>query len=150
ERLPEEEPGKIGSRDGQGKDGRFLPGNRLGRGVAPGSRHKVTIALEALLEGEAEGLTRKAVEMAMAGDVVALRLCLDRIFPPRKGRSVAVKLPTIETAAYVLAAHSAVTAAMGEGELTPDEAQVIANVLEQKRRAIETLEIEKRVAALEE
>jgi hypothetical protein len=109
-----------------------------------------TIALEALLEGEAVGLTRKAVEMALSGDVVALRLCLDRIFPPRKGRSVAVKLPAIETAADVLTAHSVVTAAMSKGELTPDEAQVIANVLEQKRPAIETLEIEKRVAALEE
>jgi hypothetical protein len=30
------------------------------------------------LEGEAEALTRKAIDMALNGDVVALRLCLER------------------------------------------------------------------------
>ena len=50
-----------------------------------GARHKATIAAEALLDGEAEALTRKAVEMALSGDGAALRLCLDRIYtaPPR-------------------------------------------------------------------
>jgi hypothetical protein len=34
--------------------------------------------MEALLEGEAEGPTRKAVEMALAGDTTAMRLCFER------------------------------------------------------------------------
>ena len=34
-----------------------------------------------LLAGEAEALTRKAVEMALGGDVVALRLCIERLVP---------------------------------------------------------------------
>jgi len=38
------------------------------------------------LEGEAEALTRKAVELALEGDVTALRLCLDRI--ARRARTV--------------------------------------------------------------
>ena len=39
----------------------FQPGNP---GRPKGARHKVTVAVEALLEGEAEGLTRKAIELA--------------------------------------------------------------------------------------
>ena len=53
-------------------------------GKAKGTRNKVTLAIEALLDGEAEALTRKAIELAKAGDMAALRLCMDRLAPPRK------------------------------------------------------------------
>jgi hypothetical protein len=39
--------------------------------------------VEALLNGEAEKLTRKAIDLGLAGDMAALRLCVDRIIPPR-------------------------------------------------------------------
>jgi hypothetical protein len=39
---------------------------------------------------------------------------------------------------------------MAEGELTPDEATMIGSVIEMKRRAIETVELEQRLRALEE
>ncbi len=45
-----------------------------------GARHKATVAAEALLDGEAEALTRKAVEMALAGDGTALRLRAAGVF----------------------------------------------------------------------
>src|SRR5215469_17150646 len=70
-------------------EGRFKPGqcgNPAGR--PPGTRNKATETAELLLEGEAEALTRKAVEKAPAGDPMALRLCLDRLIPPRRGRKV--------------------------------------------------------------
>ncbi|MET8524060.1 DUF5681 domain-containing protein, partial [Nocardioides sp. NPDC004968] len=47
-------------------------------GKPRGARHKVTLAIEALLEGEAGALTRKAIELGLAGDMTALRLCMDR------------------------------------------------------------------------
>src|SRR6266478_9460794 len=61
-------------------------GNPAGRPM--GARHKATVAAEALLDGEAEALDGKAVEMALAGDGTTLRLCLDRIIPPRRERPV--------------------------------------------------------------
>src|SRR5215472_10446070 len=70
-------------------EGRFKPGlsgNPAGR--PPGSRNKATETAELLLEGEAVALTRKAVELALGGDPIALRLCLDRLIPPRRGRKV--------------------------------------------------------------
>ena len=66
-------------------------GNPAGR--PKGARHKVTIAVKELLEGEAEAITRKAIEMAKAGDTVALRLCLDRLTPARKDRPVSSTCP---------------------------------------------------------
>jgi hypothetical protein len=76
--------------------GRWKPGvsgNRAGK--PKGARHKATLAAESLLEGEALALSRKAVELALKGDVAALRLCLDRIVPARKDRPVRFMLPRI-------------------------------------------------------
>ena len=61
----------------------FPPGNA---GKPKGARSRVTRAMEDLLEGEAEALTRRAVEMALAGDAVALRLCMDRLLPALRER----------------------------------------------------------------
>ena len=73
----------------------FKPGTSGNPSGKPaGARNKTTLAVEALLDGEAEYLTRKAIELAKAGDMAALRLCLDRIVPARKDRHVAsVALP---------------------------------------------------------
>ena len=70
-------------------------GNPHGR--PQGSRHRTTLAMDALLDGEAEALTRKAIQMALGGDTVAMRLCLDRLSPARKDRPVALALPPITT-----------------------------------------------------
>lgn len=84
-----EGPDKAGRR----QDGRFKKGHRGNPdGCRKGSRHKATLAAEALLEGEAEALTRKAIELALAGDGQALRLCMERLVPRRKDRPVDVDL----------------------------------------------------------
>ena len=118
-------------------------------GCKTGSRHKATLAAQALLDGEAEALTRKAVELALKGDLTALRLCLERIVPPRKDAPVTVALPLMESAADIPAAMASVLAACAAGELTPTEAQAVAGLVELHRRALETSELEQRIAALE-
>ena len=85
-----------------------MSGNPNGR--PKGSRNKTTMAMEILFDGEAELLTRKAVEKALAGDPIALRLCLERILPPRRDRPIAFDLPDIATAADAVKASSAILA----------------------------------------
>jgi Family of unknown function (DUF5681) len=108
------------------------------RGRRYGSRNRKTLAAAVLLEGESEALTRKAVELALAGDPTALRLCIERILPPCRERAVRFELPPIENAADVSAAMNAVTAALARGIITPGEAERIANVVETFARAIAT------------
>ena len=135
----------------QGAEGRkFTPGvsgNPAGR--PKGSRHKITLAIEALLEGEHEKLTRKAIDMALAGDGPALRLCLERLAPPRKDAPIAIDLPAVKSAEDTVAASSAVLAAVGAGEITPDEAGRVMTLLTAHRAIIEVGELERRLAALE-
>jgi len=122
-------------------------GNLAGR--PPGSRSKVTMAAEVLLEGEAEALTRKAIELALEGDTTALRLCLERIAPQRKSRAVAFDLPPIERAEDLAAAIGTVLQEIAGGRLLVGEGAALVGMMETQRRAMETVELEKRLAALE-
>lgn len=118
-------------------------------GKPKGSRHKATLAVEALLEGEAETLTRKAIEKAKEGDMTALRLCLDRIAPPRKDRTVAFTLPDLATPADILKASGAILGGVGAGELTPSEGAELSKLLDGYRSALTTVDLEARIAKLE-
>jgi hypothetical protein len=143
----------TGAEKSAGKQrGRPFPKGHSGNpaGKPKGTRHKITMAVQELLDGEAEGLTRKCIELAMAGDTTALRLCMERLAPAVKSRAVNLTLPPIETPADILKAQAAAIQAMASGEITPDEAATVASVLDAKRRAIETVEIERRIKALEE
>jgi hypothetical protein len=129
---------------------KFKPGQSGNpAGKAKGTRHKATLAIEALLEGEAEVLTRKAIELAKAGDMQALRLCMDRLAPPRKDRSVTFELPPIETLEDLPKATRARMAAVATGELTPSEAAELGKLVDAHVRAIEVTDISKRLDALE-
>ncbi|GAU83476.1 hypothetical protein BIWAKO_03402 [Bosea sp. BIWAKO-01] len=119
-------------------------------GKAKGTRHKVTLAIEALLEGEAEALTRKAIELGLAGDMTALRLCMDRLAPARRDRPVTFDLPRIETAADLSRATQAILEAVAAGELTPSEAAELGKLVDAHARAIEVTDLHRRLEALEE
>lgn len=123
-------------------------GNPSGR--PQGSRNKVTLAVEELLDGQAETLTQKAVDMALEGDTTAMRLCLERLCPPRKDRPVSFALPSIESSADAKDAMAALVTAVAGGDVTPTEAQTVAAVIEVQRRVMETEDHEKRLRALEE
>src|SRR5690348_15838512 len=81
------------SREANGRFRKGRSGNPRGR--AAGTRNKATQAAEQLLEGEAEALTRRAVELALEGEAGALRLCLERIIPPRRARPVKLGVPAV-------------------------------------------------------
>jgi hypothetical protein len=144
------EPENAGQNQGRDQSGRFIKGQSGNVSGKPrGARDRATVAAETLLAGEAKALTRTAIDLALKGDVHALRICLDRILPVRRGRPVRVALPEITTASDVTAALSAVIAAISRGELTADEAGGIAAVIEAARKSIELVEIESRITVLE-
>ena len=119
-------------------------GNASGR--PKGARNAATLACEALLDGQAEALTQKAIQMALDGDAVALRLCLDRIYPPRKDRPVTFTLPPITSARDAADLMAAVTKAVATGNVTPSEATEIAKVIDAYVKAYQTAQLDERVA----
>jgi hypothetical protein len=122
-------------------------GNPAGRPV--GSRNRATLAAEVKLAGEAEALTRKAIELALQGDTVALRLCLERIVPRRKSQAPALNLAAMERVEDLGAAIGSVLQEVAEGRLMLDEAATLMGMLEYRRRTMETIDLDQRMRALE-
>jgi hypothetical protein len=125
----------------------FAPGNP---GKQHGARHRVTRAVEILMEGEHEKLTRIAIDKALGGDTGALRLCLDRIAPPRRDVPVSIELPPVRSAEEAAEASASVLASVANGEVTPDEAGRIMALLASHKSIVTAGELERRIAALEE
>jgi hypothetical protein len=92
----------------------------------------VTLAAATLRDGEALELTRRAAEAALAGDMLAMKLCLERVLPRCHERPVRFSLPSLAAVGNgeidepspqnVSRAMNAVTTALATGEMTPGEA----------------------------
>lgn len=94
-------------------------------------------------------LTRKAIEKALEGDTTALRLCLDRIAPPRKDRTIAFPLPDVVNPADILRATGVLLNGVATGQLTPSEGAELSKLLDGYRSALTTIDLEARIAKLE-
>ncbi len=122
-------------------------GNPSGR--PKGSRNKALLALQALLDGEADEIGRKAVEMAKTGDVAAMRLVMERLLPPRKDRPIMFTLPKLETAADAVKATAALVEAVSVGDITPGEASELSKLVDGFTNALKAEDLQKRVEAIE-
>ena len=133
-------------KNGRNTAGQFSAGNS---GRPRGSRNKATLAIESLLEGQAEELTQIAIKKALEGDSVALRLCMERIAPAPKDQPVSFSLPQMNNALDASEAAGSVLNAVSNGELTPIESTRVLGLIESYRRTLELMEIEERLKALE-
>ena len=132
------------------RDHLFKPGQSGNPSGRPkGARNKATMAAEALLDGESESLTRRCIDLAKEGDPTALRLCLSRILPVKRERTISLDLPALEDSQDSLRAIGTVLEAVGSGTITPNEGQAVASLLETHRRTFEVEELERRLEVLE-
>ncbi|MDR6710399.1 hypothetical protein J2X73_004806 [Novosphingobium sp. 1748] len=125
----------------------FAPGNP---GRPKGARNRATLTLEKLMDGSVEDVAKSVIMAAKSGDTSAARLVLERIMPARKDSPVMLALPDMKDAAGLLEAGNRVLEAMAGGELTPAEADAVFALIERQRRIVETVEIERRLSALED
>ena len=133
-------------KNGRNTAGQFTEGNC---GRPKGSRNKATLAIESLLQSQAEALTQTAVKKALEGDSMALRLCMERIAPAPKDHPVSFSLPNMNNALDASEAAGSVLTAVSEGELTTIEATRVMRLIDSYIRTLELTEIEQRLQALE-
>jgi len=127
----------------------FQPGNSFSEGRPAGSRNKLTLALQSLLEGEGEILTRKTIELALAGDRTALRVCMERLLPICRDRRVELELPSITSVTDICSCYQAILVAVSQGNLTIGEAEQLGRVVESAGKAFEAQDVSRRLAELE-
>ncbi len=136
---------------GQQRGRPFKPGQSGNPSGKPkGTRNKATLAALELLEGEASALTRKAIEEALSGNMIALRICLERLISPAKERPINIDIPIASDAAGLVSISAAILAAVGKGDIDPGQAASLAKVVEIHRNTIEMHELEIRLKKLED
>ena len=118
--------------------------------TAQGSRNREKSPGQHLLDEYAPHLVRKCIALAMQGDPSAMRMCMERISPARRGATIRMNLPPIRTAQDVDRAAEKVTQAIRRGDLTPAEGGTMMNILESRSRVIERGQWEGRLEKLEE
>jgi uncharacterized protein DUF5681 len=118
-------------------------------GKPPGARNKATRAIAAMLDGEAEQITRKAIELAKDGYGPALSLCLTRLCAPPRDRPVPFELPRMATTADAVAASAGIVNAVADGELTPSEAAELTRLVESFAKTLQIHDHEARLRRLE-
>jgi hypothetical protein len=122
-------------------------GNPSGR--PRGSRNRATILFQNLLEDDAEAIARKTVDMAKAGDIAAIRICMDRLAPARKTDAIVFELPRLDKATDSVTAAAKIVAGVAAGDLAPAEAADLAKVMDIYLRALATSSFEERLSRLE-
>ena len=115
-------------------------------GRKPGSKNRTTLVAAALLEGEAEELVRKAIELAKAGDVAMLKFLLERILP--RERLIKLDLPRMEFADDAVEALGKVMSDVAEGRITPSEGAAVVPLINSCARAIDMADLVKRMDSL--
>lgn len=140
---------KTPENSGQMQAGQFRPGqsgNPMGK--PPGTLNRSTQAVQALLEGETEALTRKAIELALQGDMVALRLCLDRIAPPPKPAARPIMLDGPMPNSLTGIARELVAGA-AQGNIPPDIAATLISAIANVAKVEEMEQLKARMESLE-
>lgn len=142
-------PEKTGA-DQDRRDTRFKPGQSGNPSGRPkGSRHRVTLLAEQMVDGAAEEIVGKVIEHAKHGDPIALKMLLDRILPARKERPTPFELPMINSVNDLPTAFAAISAAVADGEITLAEAAEASRLLDNYSRAVDVTELAARIDALE-
>jgi hypothetical protein len=101
-----------------------------------------------LFDGEAEALTRKIIDLAKAGDMQALKVCIDRLCPPMKAQTASVQVDILQTDSMSDIANAFIKAA-ADGRLPPDVAAQLVSAVGTLARVVEIDELKIRLAALE-
>jgi hypothetical protein len=127
----------------------FEPGNKMGRGRPPGSRNKRT-EFQKLMEDHGEALIKQCQVMALKGDPTAMRLCMERLFPPAKPFNSQFRFSPVNTAADLVKAVSIVRREVARGRMSAQEGEAYGKLLEIQLRMLEDEVYEKRLQSVED
>jgi len=129
----------------------FKPGTSGNPEGRPQGRPDRRTQLKKLLEPHAEGLISKAVELALEGDIQALKICLDRLIPKVSNEAIQLDITNnhVNQAEFLLAFGNKLIDSVSLGEISPEQGKVLSSMLESQRKLTETVELVERVIKLE-
>ena len=118
-------------------------------GKPKGAINHATRLVMGLMESGAADVAKVIIDAAKGGDLAAAKMVLERLAPPMRERPIRIGLPATVSAQGCSEAQDAILQAVGAGDLLPGEGATLAGIIENRRKAIETVELEQRITALE-
>lgn len=140
-------PVNTGQIQGNGQFTKGRSGNPKGK--PKGARHRSSLIAEQLFADEIQDICKTVIEEAKAGNMQAARIILDRLLPPRKDNPIQIDLPKMESSSDILKAVGCITHAVGIGQISPSEGEAFARIVDIHTKALELVEFEQRLIALE-
>lgn len=101
-----------------------------------------------LIEARMPELVQKCVDLALQGDMQAMRLCLERVLPPVRPGDELVELQLDRSLGLAGQARAVIDAVFG-GNLSPTSASTMMTAIAAQVRIVEVDELERRLLALE-
>ncbi len=130
--------------------GQFTQGNTYGKGRKQGSRNKASDALGQMFLDEHERITRQCVDLGLAGNVPALKLCLERLIPVVRDLPVNITLPTIDSVASASELTGTLLSLVASGAITPSQGEQLSRLTERHLKSLQLSDLEARLAELEQ
>jgi hypothetical protein len=143
--------------DNTGRDanGRFTAGNPGGPG---GARRRPSdlrrAAEEAITPEHVQAMMRKAMRMALEGNLSAMRFVMERTTgrapeSPMDVVPLGITLPRLQTAAHCNAAIERLFDGIVKGEVDRETAKLLIDTVQTRLRVLEVTSLEERLAELE-
>ena len=124
--------------------GRPFPKGNPGR--KPGSKNRATLLANGLAENQGEEILRRAIELALGGNVPMMKFLLDRILP--KERPIQLELPRLDWAHDSVDAMAEIVDAVSSGRISPREAADVAQLVSAFTRAIDSTDAQMEIDRL--
>ncbi len=140
---------------GRDDNGRFTAGNAGGPGRSRGRGYELLrAAQEAITPEQVAVLMRKALRMALEGNVTAMKFVMERACgrpaeAPSDPAPLDFDLPNLRTATACSAAIDRLSAAVTSGTIDPAAAKVLLDLIQARMKSIELTDLEQRLAELE-
>lgn len=120
-------------------------------GKKPGTLNRRT-QLSKLLEPHAEKLINKTVELALEGDVNALRLCIERLIPKSTSQPIqfefnAIDLENINNLSLL---GKTIISSVSSGFILPEEGQKLMDIVDSQRKLIEHVDMSRKLDEISE
>lgn len=125
-----------------------VSGNPAGR--PQGARNRSTALRDLISDDQSEAILNTMIKAAMDGNLTAARYLLDRVAPALHSQSIMIDLPPIETVEAGAQAIDATLKAVGQGDITLNEAKEIIELIKDRIKLIETVSFEQRLLKVEQ
>jgi hypothetical protein len=127
----------------------FQPGNRFGHGRPKGSRNKQTLVLQKLIDEHVPKLLLKAMAEGAKGNPSLLRLFANHALDPTKDHLPPMGPLPIGTIQELTQSQQIIISEVASGALTPLQGARVLEMVDHRRKGIETQDLAERMDALE-